>query len=465
MPITSSFSGASARALGLTSSGYTAIGNGYWINRTSKASTSVSSYAKSMVVDSSGNMYCAGLSNAYPSGTDFSQNIVKYSSSGEIAWQRKIDTSGVNDIAHSVSVDSSGNVYVFGYGNANYYGTYIKYNSSGVIQWQKRLTDAFIFVLPFDSAIDSSGNLYIAGQTYNNATNNYDAVVVKFDSSGAITWQRRVYSNNADAFTGIALDSSGNVYVCGTVAPSISSAATKGTIFKYNSSGSLQWQREFTSLNTIATEAVICDSTGAVYVTSSYIDSSGGTRFGSLMKYNSSGVLQWQTKTTYLAYPVSSSTNANAMSLALDSSDNIYVISTSSQYTTSGGTVYGSPNLIQKFNSSGTQQWARNFNLNNYIGNGNATIAVNSNDYYIYFTVAFGAESSIVGAKLPIDGSKAGQYSVGPVNITYNAVTTTVTSGTLTDAAGGLTDTAGALTSSTATLTDSANDLTAVVRD
>jgi hypothetical protein len=418
-----------------------------------------------MAVDSSGNMYYAGLSNAYPSGTDFSQNIVKYNSSGEIVWQRKIDTSGINDIANSVSVDSSGNVYVFGYGNANTYGTYIKYNSSGVIQWQKRLTDAFIFVIPFDSAIDSSGNLYIAGQTYNNSTNNYDAVVVKLDSSGAITWQRRAYSNNADAFTGIALDSSGNVYVCGTVAPSISAAPTKGTIFKYNSSGTLQWQREFTSLNTISAEAVICDSTGAVYVTSSYIDSSGGTRFGSLMKYNSSGVLQWQTKTTYLAYPVSTSTNTNSMSLALDSSDNIYVISTSSQYTTAGGTAYGSPNLIQKFNSSGTQQWARNFNLNNYVSTGNATIAVNSNDYYIYFSIAFGAEQSTIGAKLPIDGSKAGQYSVGPVNVTYNAITTTVTSGTLTDAAGGLTDTAGALTSSTATLTDSANDLVTVVRD
>lgn len=463
MPITSSFSGASARALGLTSSGYTAIGNGYWINRTSKASTNVYSYAKSMAVDSSGNMYYAGYSYAYPGGTDYSQNIVKYSSSGEIAWQRKIDTSGIIDVAYSVSVDSSGNVYVFGFGNANTYGTYIKYNSSGTIQWQKRLTDAFIYVLPFDSVIDSSGNLYIAGQTYNNSTNNYDAVVIKFDSSGAITWQRRVYSNNAEYFSGIALDSSSNVYVCGITVRS--GAANKGIVFKYNSSGSLQWQREFSSLDTVNAEGIVCDSTGAIYIASFYSDSSGGTKFGSLIKYNSSGTLQWQTKTTYLAYPVSSSTNANAMSLALDSSDNIYVISTSSQYTTSGGISYGSPNLIQKFNSSGTQQWARNFNLDNYIGNGNATIAVNGNDYYIYFTASFGAATSTLGAKFPTNGSKTGQYTVGPVNVTYNAVTTTVTSGTLTDASGGLTDTAGAITSSTSSLTDSANDLTTVVRD
>lgn len=463
MPITSSFSGASARALGFTSSGYTAIGNGYWINRTSKASTNVYSYAKSMAVDSSGNMYYVGYSYAHPSGTDYSQNVVKYNSSGEIVWQRSLDTAGIVDAAYSVSLDSSGNVYVFGTGTANSYGTYIKFNSSGVLQWQKRLTDSFIYVFPQDSVVDSSGNLYLSGITYNNTTNTFDATVIKFDSSGNITWQRRAYTNNQDTFNGIALDASNNVYVCGSSGNF--GGVLKGIVVKYDSSGGLQWQREFSSSYTVDSQSIICDSTGAVYVASFYSDSSGGTKFGSLIKYNSSGVLQWQTKTTYLAYSISSSTNTNAMSLAVDSSDNIYIISTSSQYTTAGGTTYGSPNLIQKFNSSGTQQWARNFNLDNYIGDGYATIAVNGSDYYIYFTASFGAEKSTLGAKLPTNGSKAGQYKVGPVNITYNAVTTTVTSGTLIEAAGSLTDTAGSITSSSASLTDTANNLTVTIRD
>ena len=463
MPITSSFSGASARALGLTSSGFTAIGNGYWINRTSKANTNVYSYAKSMAVDSSGNMYYAGYSYAYPGGTDYSQNLVKYNSSGEIVWQRSLDASGIVDAAYSVSLDSSGNVYIFGSGTANSYGTYVKFNSSGVLQWQKRLTDSFIYVFPQDSTVDSSGNLYLSGITYNNTTNTFDATVIKFDSSGNITWQRRAYTNNQDTFNGIALDSSNNVYLCGS--SGTFGGILKGIVFKYNSSGSLQWQREFSAPDTIDSQSIACDSAGAVYVASFYSDSSGGAKFGSLIKYNSSGVLQWQTKTTYAAYPVSGSTNTNSLSLALDSSDNIYVISTSSQYTTSGGTSYGSPNLIQKFNSSGTQQWARNFNLDNYIGIGNATIAINGDNYYIYFTAAFGAAVSTLGAKLPTDGSKTGNYTVGPVNVTYNAVTTTVTSGTLTEAAGGLTDTAGSITSSSASLTDTANNLTVTIRD
>jgi hypothetical protein len=416
-----------------------------------------------MAVDSSGNMYYAGYSYAYPGGTDYSQNLVKYNSSGEIVWQRSLDASGIVDAAYSVSLDSSGNVYIFGSGTANSYGTYVKFNSSGVLQWQKRLTDSFIYVFPQDSTVDSSGNLYLSGITYNNTTNTFDATVIKFDSSGNITWQRRAYTNNQDTFNGIALDSSNNVYLCGS--SGTFGGILKGIVFKYNSSGSLQWQREFSALDTIDSQSIACDSAGAVYVASFYSDSSGGAKFGSLIKYNSSGVLQWQTKTTYAAYPVSGSTNTNSLSLALDSSDNIYVISTSSQYTTSGGTSYGSPNLIQKFNSSGTQQWARNFNLDNYIGIGNATIAINGDNYYIYFTAAFGAAVSTLGAKLPTDGSKTGNYTVGPVNVTYNAVTTTVTSGTLTEAAGGLTDTAGSITSSSASLTDTANNLTVTIRD
>lgn len=461
MPITSSFSGASARALGLTSSGFTAIGNGYWINRTSKTSTNVVSYPQSIAVDSSGNMYYVGYSYAYPSGTDYSQNLVKYSSSGEIAWQRKLDTSGVNDVGYSVSLDSSGNVYVFGIGTANTYGTYVKYNSSGVLQWQKRLTDSYIYVIPSDSAVDSSGNLYIAGQTYNNTTNNYDGLIVKFDSSGAITWQRRVYTNNADNLSSIALDSSNNVYVCGLSGPT---GAVKGVVLKYNSSGTLQWQREIAAGYYMQPGSIVCDSTGAIYIASLYQDTNGGTTFGSVAKYNSSGVLQWQTKTTYNAYGTAAS-NVRSEALALDSSDNIYVISPSLQYSTSGGITLGSPTLIQKFNSSGVEQWARNFNLNNYISSGYSAIAVNGNNFYIYFSSSLSSPTATIGAKLPTDGGKTGQYSVDSASITYNIVTTTVTTGTLTDASGSLTDTAGGISSSTASLTDSANDLTTVVRD
>lgn len=463
MPITSSFNGASARALGFTSAGYTAIGNGYWINKTTKSGYNVGNTEHSMDTDSSGNMYYAGYSNVTPSGTDYFQNIVKFDSSGSITWQRKLDAGATSEVAYAVAIDTSGNVYCCGYRDGPR-GSYAKYNSSGVLQYQKTLVDAYLAVNVYDCKTDSSGNLYLAGLTVNNTTNGYDGIVLKLDSSGSITWQRRIYSNNTDAILGINVDSSGNVYVCGyTSSSSTAAPPRKGIILKYNSSGVLQWQRELASLRDVFSSNVVIDSTGSIYVASYFQDSNPGDIFGSLVKYNSSGVLQWQTKTTYSAYGLST-TSVYTRSLAIDSSNNIYVISGSSS-NVSG---YGTPTLVQKFNSSGTEQWARNFNVNNIstVSLSQADISVSGSDFYIMnaFAVA-SSDTYILGAKLPTNGSKSGNYQVGSTNITYNVVATTVTSGTLVDSAGSMNDTAGALNSVTLSMTDSANDLVATVRN
>ena len=463
MPITSSFSGASARALGLTSSGYTAIGNGYWINRTSKASTNVFSSFSPIAIDSSGNTYYCGYSNAYPSGSDYSQNIVKYSSSGEVVWQRRLDTASVSDVGYTVTVDSSGNVYALG--NANYYGSYAKYNSTGTLQWQKKLTDSYIYVIPYGSTVDSSGNFYMAGQTYNNTTDNFDSFIAKLDSSGAITWQRRLYTSFRNQFNSVVVDSSGNVYVCGySETSSTSPGPNKANILKFNSSGTLQWQREMSSSYSAQAYSLTLDSGNNVYVAISCKDSSGGTTFGILAKYNTSGVIQWQNKITFSAFGGVKPTNSQAV--VVDSSDNVYLFSPSGSYYSVGGVVVGSPALVQKFNSSGVEQWARNFNVNNESQLVLSGIKVSGTNLYLTNNISLSSGGSLIIAKLPTDGSKTGSYTVNGINITYTPeVTTTIVTGTLTDASGGMTDTAGALTSSTATLTDSANDLTVTVRD
>ncbi len=464
MPITSSFNGASARALGFTSSGYTAIGNGYWISKTTKSSQNVTCEPDSMFTDSSENTYYAGYSNTLPSGTEYSQNIVKYNSSGSIVWQRKLEISGSDDIAYSSAVDSSGNVYIVGYsfnsGAGTAYGTYVKYNSSGTIQFQKRLADLYTYVTIRAAILDSSGNLYICGETYNNTTDSYDAMVSKLDSSGAISWQRRLYAaTTAQILLAITLDSSNNVYVSGR------DGGSKGIVAKYNSSGTLQWQRVMTAGGTIYPYSVKSDSPGNVYVAYYYNDTAGGTIFGLLAKYNSSGTLQWQKKITYSAYG-STTTPTYMQSVAIDSSDNVYTISPSLTYVTSGSKILGSAALIQKFDSSGNELWARNLNLesSSQVQLGGGTINVVGNNLYIS-NIIYSSANQVLIAKLPSDGSKTGNYTVGNTNITYNTVSTTVTPGGLVDTSGSLTDTSGSMTSSTLSFTDSANDLTVTVRD
>ena len=63
--------------------------------------------------------------------------------------------------------------------------------------------------------VDSSDNVYVCGESYTSGTG---ALIVKYDSSGTIQWQRKLggSSHSANGF-GIAIDSSDNLYITGSI--------------------------------------------------------------------------------------------------------------------------------------------------------------------------------------------------------------------------------------------------------
>lgn len=196
-------------------------------------------------VDSSGNVYAASKFIDNFAGYGVGIALFKYNSSGTLQWKKHYYGSLVGPESQfngpvGLAVDSS---FVYVGGTCNFGGYYtpliMKIDAStGSISWSKRLegdgasNGAFMSV-----ATDGSGNVYASGYI-----NNTIGVIVKYDSTGAITWQRSVSGSNYTWLNAITVDSSGNVLVSGRL-----SSTYDIPVIKLNSSGTVQWQRKWTS--------------------------------------------------------------------------------------------------------------------------------------------------------------------------------------------------------------------------
>ncbi|WKZ75374.1 MAG: S8 family serine peptidase [Vicingaceae bacterium] len=139
---------------------------------------------------------------------------------------------------------------------------------------------------------DASGNAHIAGATLNQ-NGNYDLYLAKYNASGVLLWDV-VYAGAGgwhDAAADLRVDASGNVYVTGSVFTSSNDSNDVVTL-KYNASGVLQWDEIYngsSSLNDGGTSLQL-DASGNVYVSAFTQDANNGSDF-LLLKYNNSGSL------------------------------------------------------------------------------------------------------------------------------------------------------------------------------
>lgn len=365
--------------------------------------------------------------------------VVKYNRAGVVQWNTHITSSTTGPSGFSIAVDSAGNAYVVG----QYTGTLTIYNpdlttgpttaptigttsaliakldTNGYAQWAATAISTGVSgSAAYWIAIDTSDNIYVTGQTsatgttataYNSsgtafgttfASSAGDAFIVKYNTSGNVQWLARVSSTALDRGYGITTDSGGNVYVTGqggsgvTVTAYSSNGAAFGTtltsigggdafLVKYNTSGTVQWVAKLGTTVADFGYGVAVDSADNVYVTGQ--SGSGGTltafssnnvAFGTtltsvgntdvfLVKYNSSGTVQWVAK-------LGSTLADIGYALATDASDNVYLTGrytgTMSAYSSNGsafGTTISNSSIyntyLAKYDSSGTVQWLTSF--------------------------------------------------------------------------------------------------------
>ena len=408
----------------------------FWIN---VRGGQLAEYGNGVAVDSLGNIIIVGYTASDGAGIN-DILITKYNSTGALQWERILGGTG-NDIGYAVAVDSLDNIIVTGYTTSDGAGSadflIAKYNSSGVLQWDRTLGGTGDD-LGYGVAVDSLDNIIVFGFTNSYGAGSEDLLVAKYNSSGVLQWDKTLGGTGTDWGYGVAIDSLDNIIVTGFTV-SDGAGGSDVLVAKYNSSGVLQWDRTLGGTGAESGQAVAIDSLDNIIVAGWTQSDGAGSYDFLIVKYNSSGVLQWDRT-------LGGTGDDRGYGAAIDSLDNIIVIGA----TASDGA--GSYDLLlAKYNSSGVLQWDRT--LGGTGGDVGNAVAVDSLDNIIVTgrTDSDGAgNQDALLAKLPSDGSLEGTY--GP--FTYADAVLTDAEAVLTDAEAVLTDAAAVLTDAVAVLTE-----------
>jgi hypothetical protein len=318
---------------------------------------------RGIAVDASGNVYFSGSFETANLTTPALAKIgdrdgfaIKFDRNGTITWATNFGGSGASTLGRGITSDAAGNVYLSGdITGANLTtpavsllgitdALALKLTSSGTIAWAKNFGGAGAIANTQGVAVDSSGNVYLSGDfLINDLTTpaltkigRQDGFTLKLDSGGATTWAKSFGGSLADVTArGLALDGSGNVYFSGYLetasltTPTVTKIGTRDALaFKLDSSGNTTWAKNFGGSGASATgRGIAVDSTGNVYLSgffrTAHLTIPALTRIGTqdafALKLNSSGATTWAKNFG------GSGATATGSSLALDSVGNVYL--------------------------------------------------------------------------------------------------------------------------------------------
>ena len=152
-------------------------------------------WAFDLVEDLNNNIYLVGAIDRYNKGSKNSL-IIKVDTDGKIIWKKEIlSMDQENEIAYSIDFSDDGGFYICSSINSSFdQNTFkpkiMKIDSSGNIDWQRILNTNSLEYHQFRISSTSSGSIILAGTSINSSTSTKksDAFVYELDSKGNIIW-------------------------------------------------------------------------------------------------------------------------------------------------------------------------------------------------------------------------------------------------------------------------------------
>ncbi|QDV73364.1 Beta-propeller repeat protein [Planctomycetes bacterium K2D] len=311
--------------------------------------------------DGLGNVYLSGYTSGSlggPNAGDFDAYVSKYDTAGTLQWTLQLGTVSI-DIAHGVSADGLGNVYIsgatngsLGGPNAGFTDAFVsKYDASGTLQWTQQLGTSD-HDRAFGVSADGWGNVYISGETRTNA------FVSKYDVAGTLQWTQHLGTVGNDSANGVSADELGNVYISGATNGSLgrpNAGLTDAFVSKYDAAGTLLWTQQLGTVKHDRARGVSADGLGNVYLSGYTSGSLGGPNAGGgdafVSKYDAAGTLQWTQQ-------LGTASSDEAYGVSADGLGNVYIAG--STWGSLGRTHPGNNDaFVSKYDASGTLLWTQ----------------------------------------------------------------------------------------------------------
>ena len=277
------------------------------------------------------NYLCTGFSNFYVGVVDFNGNSV-------VGYPKPAITNAQCYYLKNIYIDNNNNIYRIGEvdlgfscGNSTYLVDKINswtvntFGNSGNYVGKNYATHM---------VTDNSGNnVYVVSQQgiFMPPDPSSDILVTRFNSAtGSKIWEYAIMGNvtfGQNHAAGIKLDQQGNVLILATVENSASNFDI--VLTKLTSSGALIWKKTYNNPYNTADGAadLVIDGNSDIYVTGKTKDASGKNDFITL-KYSSSGTLMWDIK-----YNGTMNWNDYALKIGIDNSGDVYVSGNSADST------------------------------------------------------------------------------------------------------------------------------------
>lgn len=294
-------------------------GNYVWAKNMGGNSSDI---GNSLAIDASGNVYSTGT---FSGTADFDPGtgtfnltsvgnvdifISKLDSNGNFVWAKNIGGTS-EDIAYSVTIDASDNVYTTGHfsGTADFdpnvgvanltsaggYDIFIsKLDSNGNFLWAKNMggssndigysivTDIYNnvhFSGYFQGTSDFDPGLGVMNLT---SAGGYDIFISKLDSNGNLLWVKSMGANSSDYGLSLILDISGNVYTTGFYLGTVDfdpgvgvfNLTSQGSqdifISKLDANGNFIWAKSMGGVSTDYGYAITLDASENIYTTGDF---------------------------------------------------------------------------------------------------------------------------------------------------------------------------------------------------